>query len=355
MHKGIFIAMALLACCGGAVARAPAVTDLVERAEARVEDGSVDAVRDLAPLLDALRTSANEGDQRSLIGAVDELGAADGGSSAAVKAWFVANAPAVLLEVARGKANWSVRGDALMALRSLDISDGVLDQAIAIARADTSEQRGYIHSRGDLLLEWKQSRKRGDGKLAPPQPSDVGKEQQALAFLRERGVGVSVDSFKTAVADGEVEAVTALLDAGIDVNAPVGELNAFTYATQTACATKEAGIAAQLVVIDELVQRGVDVNKADTLGNTALIGAVQSCPRAVIEKMLAVGAQPDPVNAQGFTPLKMALVSGHWDITEALIDKGARLTKKDADQLFFEPPQDPAQRALLARAIKGRK
>lgn len=100
------------------------------------------------------------------------------------------------------------------------------------------------------------------------------------------------------------------------------------------------------------VRSGVDINRTDEYGNTALMSAVQSCPLRVIEKMVAVGARVDPVNAQGFTPLQMALVSGRWDVAGLLVEHGARLDHKAADALFFEKPTDPHQRALLERAIR---
>jgi ankyrin repeat protein len=197
---------------------------------------------------------------------------------------------------------------------------------------------------------------RGAAEPAPAaaQAADPARRAQALALLKSREIEASVGALRQAASDGDVALVRALLDAGIDIDAaPQGGLNVFGEATETAC-VKNVDPAAQRAVIDELVRRGIDVERRDAQGNTALIGAVQSCPPALIEKMLAVGAKPDPVNAQGFTPLQMAFVSGRWDVAETLIHAGARLSAKQADQLFLEKPQDPAQRALVERAIKGR-
>ncbi|MCQ4164940.1 ankyrin repeat domain-containing protein [Tahibacter harae] len=348
------LALALgCALAGAALARQPpGPAQLIERAEAQVEQGTADPQRDLEPLLRNLRAVRDESARHSLISAIEKLGDADGASPAAVKAWFAEQAPPVLLDVARSQAGWSLRGDALMALRTLDASDVVLDEAIAIARADTSEQKGYIRSRGALLEDWKDSRRRSGRSSAAARPADAAKEQQALELLRTRSVGVSADSLSDAVGKSRPDVVSALLDAGVDVNAPgPAGMSLLTVGAMIACSNKNP-VERQLDVLDILFRRGAQVNARDAQGNTVLMAAVQSCPLPVIEKFVAGGAEPDPVNAQQFTPLKMALIGGHWDIADFLVGKGARITAGEADQLFFEKPQDPAQLAVLKRAIK---
>lgn len=347
------LALALgCAVAGAAQARKPpGHTQLIAQAEAQVEQGTADPQRDFEPLLQSLRAARDESVQHSLISAIEKLGDADGASPAAVKAWFVEHAPPALLEVARSQADWSLRGDALMALRTLDAPDAVLDEAIAIARADSSEQKGYIRSRGALLEDWKDNRRRSGGNSAA-RPTDAAKEQQALELLRTRSVGVSVDSLSDAIGKSRPDVVSALLDAGVDINAPgPAGMSLLTVGAMIACSNKNP-VERQLEVLDILFQRGAQANARDAQGNTALMTAVQSCPLPVIEKFVAAGAEPDPVNAQQFTPLKMALIGGHWDIADFLIGKGARISAKEADQLFFEKPQDPAQLAVLTRAIK---
>jgi ankyrin repeat protein len=349
---------ALLACLvtgADAKKRLPDASDVVAQVEAKVEQGDVDPARDLAPLIDGLRASTDERSQSKYIDAIEELGDFRGSSPAAVKAWLVANAPPVLLEVARSPAGWSVRGDALMTLRTLDVPDAVLDEAIAIARAATGDGDGFIHSRGDLLQDWKENRERSGTRSANAQPQDAQKEQAALQFLRSRGRGVSADDLGRALGDGDAEIVQALIDAGVDVASPGnGPLTPLGMATMLACA-KKIPVERQLAVLDLLIAHGADVNHRDAQGNTVLIAAVQQCPLAVFEKLVAAGAEPNPVNAQQFTPLKMAMVAGRWDIAEFLVGKGARMSAKDADQLFMEKPTDPAQAAILKRATGAAK
>ncbi|TDR37395.1 ankyrin repeat protein [Tahibacter aquaticus] len=335
--------------------RGPSASDLVKQVEAKVEQGTVDPARDFAPLFDGLRAAKDDSTRATYVDAIAELGEARGSSPAAVKTWLLDNAPPLLLEVARSDASWSVRGDALMALRALDAPDAVLDEAIALAKSATGEASGFIHSRGELLQDWKDNRVSHGARPATAKPADAQKEQAALEFLRARNVGASSDALGQALVNAQPDIVQALIDAGVDVKAPgPAGLSSLGTATMVACAKKNA-LERQLAVIDLLLANGADIKQKDAQGNSVLIGAVQSCPLPIIEKLVAGGAEPDPVNAQQFTPLKMAFVGGHWDIAEFLVGKGARLTAKEADQLFFEKPQDPKQAAILAKAIKPAK
>lgn len=343
---------AMLVSTAAARKAAPSPSDLVAAAQAQVEQGTVDPARDLQPLLDGLATARDDGAKQKFVDAIEEIGAADGTSPAAVKAWLLEHSPPLLLDVARSQAGWSLRGDALMALRALDAPDAVMDEAIAIARADTSESKSYIRSRGALLEDWKDNRKRGGGTSTATRPADTQAEQRALELLRSRSVGVSSDSLTDAIGKSRADVVEALLDAGVDVNGPGrAGMRAFDSGLMVACANNNHPTL-QLETLDVLFKRGVNLGAKDERGNTVLMTAVQSCPLAVVEKLVAGGAEVDPVNAQQFTPLKLALVSGHWDIADFLAGKGARITSREADQLFFEKPQDPAQLAVLKRAIR---
>lgn len=96
---------------------------------------------------------------------------------------------------------------------------------------------------------------------------------------------------------------------------------------------------------------GSDLRHVDEHGNTVLMRAVQVCPLPEIEKLVEAGAEASPrPNAQDFTPLGLALVSGKWDVAEYLVERGARLTTAQIDSIFFERPTDPGQVAILARA-----
>jgi hypothetical protein len=345
---------ALIAASAAAAAQASDVGRIVSRAQTSVREASPAVQADLAGLIDALRASRDAADQSKLIDAIASLGDAAGASPAAVKTYLRATAPPVLLDIARGPADWTVRGEAFTCLRTLDASDAVLDQAIAIAEADSSPQQGFIRSRGEILRSWRQSRPGGVSAAGSAKPADAGAEQRALEFLRKRHTGVSFDSLQRAVAGGDAGIVEALMDAGLSIGGPdAARANQIVINGLTsACSAPVFAGDRVLAAIDVLARRGFGLGYKDAMGNTILMWAAQSCPASVAARLVELGAEVDPVNKQDFTPLQMAFVGGRWDTAKVLVDRGARLSKQQSDRLFFELPHDPAQRELVARATR---
>ena len=319
-----------------------------------MRDASPAAQADLASLIDALHASRNAADQSKLIDAIASLGDAGGDSPAAVKTYLRTTAPSALLEIARGPADWTVRGEAFTCLRALDASDAILDQAIAIAEADSSAQQGFIKSRGEILRSWRQSRTGGVSEAGIAKPADASAEQRALEFLRKRHMGVSYDSLQRAIAAGDAGSVDALMDAGVSVGGTdAARANQIIInGLSSACGDKPIPTERIVEAVDVLVRRGFGLRYADALGNTILMSAAQFCPAAVAARLIDLGAEVDPVNKQNFTPLQMAFAGGRWDTAKVLVDHGARLSKRQSEQLFFELPQDPTQRDLVARATR---
>lgn len=328
-------------------AHAASASSLVQKAKAAVERGDVDPARDLAPLVAALRT-ARGGGLDTLIDGIEELGAYDGPSPASVKAYLQQEAPPALIEVARGKADWTIRGDALMALRSLNASDELLDRAAAVAAADTTKEARYIQSRGELLLDWKRSRPQPAA--GTTQPVDPVRERKALAFLRSRGLRVSLDQLQTSAREGRADEVEALLDAGLSPNQRGLVGSALDSAAGMGCALSEGGVDGRVATLRVLIARGADVKAKDTLGNHVLLTSALHCPLPVVRVLVEAGAPVNDVNQQGTGPLSTAFLGDRWDVVEYLIERGARLRKADVDAVFFEMPTDPKKVALIRRA-----
>jgi len=322
---------------------------LIEKARAAIERGDVDVARDVAPLVAALRT-ARGGGREALISAIEKFGQYDGPSPAAVKSYLQREAPPVLIEIAQSKADWTVRGDALMALRSLNASDEFLDRAQTVAAADTSKEARFIRSRGELLMDWKRSRPQPAATEATVKPADPARERRALAFLRQRGKSVSIAQLETSAREGQADEVEALLDAGVSAAARGRGGSVLGMATWLGCATGDGDAEGRLKAIRLLIDRGADVKAKDEVGNTVLLSAAQHCPLSVVRVLVEAGAPVNAANQQGVTSLSMAFLGNHWDVVEYLIDKGARLRKADIDSIFFEPPTDPRKLALIRRA-----
>ena len=143
MRRAVSVACLIVSLVPAGRARAAGAGGLIEKARAAIARGDVDPARDLGPLVAALRT-ARGGGREALISAIEDIGQYDGPSPAAVKTYLQREAPPVLIEIAQSKADWTVRGDALMVLRSLNASDEFLDRAYAVAAADTLEG-GQVH------------------------------------------------------------------------------------------------------------------------------------------------------------------------------------------------------------------
>ena len=122
----------------------------------------------------------------------------------------------------------------------------------------------------------------------------------------------------------------ALLDTGISANSPQRAED-------------------RIATVDVLLARGAYLKWKDGNDNTILLFAVD-CPVPVIERLIAAGTDIHAKKVMDMTPLKVAFTKGRWTVAEALVSHGARLSKKEINQLFFEKPDDPAKLALIKRA-----
>ncbi|HET7746440.1 MAG TPA: ankyrin repeat domain-containing protein [Vicinamibacteria bacterium] len=348
--RAIAVALVLAAPMDAAAASAGS---LIKRARAAIESGDVDPARDLGPLLAELPRSGGDA-RKDLISAIEDMGRYDGPSPASVKAYLQQEAPPVLLAVVRGKGDWVVRSDALMVLRSLNASDAFLDEAIALANADTSREAGFFKSRAELLADWKRHRPQppSTGTVAP---ADREREKKAIAHLRQRGLGVSQSQLDIAAREGDADTVEALLDAGLlpDQRGLTG--SALVSAAGLGCVTDPANAEGRIRTIRLLVGRGADVKAKDEVGNTVLLLASQHCPPTVVRELLDAGAPIDAANQQGMRPLSMAFIGNNWKVAELLVERGARLKKAEVDMVFFELPADSEKLAIIRRATAGAK
>ncbi|RNL56128.1 ankyrin repeat domain-containing protein [Pedobacter jejuensis] len=88
----------------------------------------------------------------------------------------------------------------------------------------------------------------------------------------------------------------------------------------------------QLALIKHFIAEGVDVNQADADGNTVLMNAAMSNrDTAVFETLLPKVKNINQANAKGLTALAMAVNSNSPAIVNLLIAKGANLNSVDKD------------------------
>ena len=326
---------------------------LIDAVERRVSAGQT-ADAQIDALLAGLAASRDDDTVSDYLDAIEELGGADTASPQAVKQAFRAKAPPVLRKLFATPLSWSVRGDLLMLHRAIEASDDDLRAAIALALADTSPQKDYLASRGELLQDWLDQRtpvRRAELDATPP--AGAG---DAVARARAGGQDVSVDALMNAAGEGDVATVRLLLEAGLDVNAKSNTwMSPLAAAAQRHCTLPNEPIEGNLAVMGLLIARGADPDAFDDKHNSILMSAVQACPLPIVRMLLDGKAEVNPVNAQDFTPLEMALVLGKLDHAELLVERGARRDPAKLDRLFVETPDNPRLKALLAKAAaKGK-
>jgi hypothetical protein len=322
----------------------------IARAERAIAAGKVVPSRDIAPLLSALRRASTVEEKRELVDAIADLGETDGNSPNAVKSYLVAEAPPVLLEVAKNGHDPFLQGDALAALRGMDVPRSVLEEGAAIAEADPD---AFVRSRGEILRNFIAGLPEED-ETTTHRPVESAAAKAAIAQLDELGVGVSTESLRTAARDGNAEIVAALLAAGVAPDTGVRDLHEtpLYLATFIGCSTQGEETDWLVETVRHLVDAGADLTIEDDNHNTVLISAAQMCGPRIVTALVDGGAKVGARNGSGLTPLGIALVHQKLDVAEALVKKGARLTREE--RAMVEPGMTDARgKALIKRASGG--
>ncbi len=319
----------------------------ISRAKAAIESGSVDLQRDIRPAIDMLRKSKDGDDQRRLVDDIVDLGRHDSSSPVAVKKYINDEMTPILLALAANKSNPTfLRGDAIEGLRNMGASRAALEEVLKMALADSD---GYVQSRGEILENYMKSLPAAP-RAAAIKPVDAAGEREAIAFLKSRKLGVSASQLNRSAIEGKADEVKALLSAGVPVDGE-GDDSPLIGAMRSCSGDGET---AELVeTIDALVSAGASVKRTDDNNNTPLMTAAQYCGAKVISRVLAAGADMNVINGSGVTPLMMALFSSKFEAAEALVAKGARLTKEQAQMVSAMP--DPRAKAIAQKARASKK
>ena len=293
---------------------------------------------DPTTLITKLRTTRDPEELERVVDRVASAGDADGSATAAVKKYLLEEATPRLVEIASNKSlKWSLRGSAIHALRDMGAPRSVLQKVVDMALADSDE---YVKSRGEILQNYIASMPE-ESEADAIRPKDADKEREAIAYLEERHLGVSLDQLRSSAMEAEANDVQALIDAGVDVNAgPAGDSPLLRVLTS--CAYQNGENANILATIDVLLAAGADVKSLDDNKNTPLITAAQYCDGGATLRLLNAGADPNAVNGSGVTPLVMALIMNHLDAADAMVAKGGRLT---ADQVTMSSSMATSERA----------
>ncbi len=339
----------VMACVVADAAHAANVSALYENAKRAIAAGNVVPERDLAPLIAVLRAPGSTDELRAAIDKIETLGDASGSSPAAVKHYLLDQATPLLLKIGKDGPTQFARGDALIALRDMGASRSVLDQAATIAENDRDD---YVRSRGEILRNFMKGMPVAGAAADVKGGGGGDREKRANAALKARGVGISADQLRRASLQGNAADVQLLIDAGVNVNSGAGlSDSAIYFAVFSGCGAKQGETDALVDTVAVLIAGGADLKRKDDNGNNILMSAAQMCGPKVVTQLATAGADVNVTNGSGMTPLTMALIMHHPDAAEALVGRGARLSKAQV-QMVSASATDARSQAIIKRATK---
>jgi hypothetical protein len=153
-----------------------------------------------------------------------------------------------------------------------------------------------------------------------PQPSpDATPAERARATLEADGLAFSEELFLDRCFDGDLEAVTLFLEAGMSPNTRSGRGSALGDALSQK----------HLEVMKALLAAGADPNeKVDDYGTTLIHLAVDSGETPFVAALLEAKANPSVANQYRSTPLMSAALEGRLEMVRLLVAAGAKITAR---------------------------
>ena len=115
----------------------------------------------------------------------------------------------------------------------------------------------------------------------------------------------------------DLRLLRALIGAGVDINHRHAGLTALLAATRDSYHGRPDAVTT-------LLANGADPRAADGDGCTALHGAARSADPAVAALLIDAGAELDPIDREGWSPLGTACANGNWRLARFLLERGAR-------------------------------
>lgn len=156
------------------------------------------------------------------------------------------------------------------------------------------------------------------------QPKAKLRPEAAQLWLKLRGYEFNEKSFHTAGSAGDTLALSAFLDAGIDINS-----RSESYGTTV---LSDAAGRGDLKVLNMMLERGADINVKNNVGFSALISAMYA-RNVEVEKILLSQPALDP-NTRGFngsTALANYASSNRKEVVQRLMELGADVNAQDYD------------------------
>jgi uncharacterized protein len=178
-------------------------------------------------------------------------------------------------------------------------------------------------------------------------------QAQARAYLKAQQIDPLPDNLAQQILSGDVEAVDALVAAGVDVNAKTSLPQSSLELAGMTCAGGRVATEDTVHIMNALLVAGANPNTPGMAGLGPLMLAAQQCKPPVVKRLIEAGAKLDSRTPQGFTPLSMALIVSNYDAADALIEGGARLSVESGQKLTQGAPDNKRLSDLVARATKS--
>ncbi len=181
--------------------------------------------------------------------------------------------------------------------------------------------KAAVKSGGVVELE-PEAEESADATLPPGAGATDATSQKVT--LGKLGYQYNESFFRSAVADGNLDAVRLFLQIGMSPNAHAkGEGHPILLAAQLC--SNQPGSKPRSQVLEALVTAGGDVKAKDGNGSTPLLWAVQTgCSPSAVKALLKAGADPNAKAAGGATPLMFAKIFGHTELEDILREAGAK-------------------------------
>lgn len=203
---------------------------------------------------------------------------------------------------------------------------------------------------------------------------------EAIKLLLEKGAdaksknSVGGTALMAAACRGDLESVKALIEKGADVNArSQQDATALTMALKgnpeseqifrllldkgaevPKSAILEAVSGSSLSIVQQLLDRNVDLEVKGEFGQTPLMIAAKAGRVDIVKALLAKGADTNAKRGIGVTALMLAAEENRIAVVEALINGGADVGVEDEDgDTALDYAEDPAIREMLNRAKGG--
>jgi ankyrin repeat protein len=128
--------------------------------------------------------------------------------------------------------------------------------------------------------------------------------------------------FAVAIEDGDLEAVTALIEEGAAVDTPI------EYGEHSITPLLKASWDGDLPIVQYLISKGADVNsRATDTKETALMNAVTRGHTEIIKALLAAKADVTLRNGFDFNAFTSAVAAGNQEVAGLLLKAGAKVNE----------------------------